>query len=173
VGDNSSIEDRLRALEARVEELENERAIREVLSRYGYTADTCNDELFVDLYTDNGAIRLSRRGSEDAHQRFSEWRGRDEVRRFITNPMGHHSPQLYGKSMHINDNVVTHIDGDRAVVNSYQFAIVDDEHGVKLLSAGNNQWQLRKVDGTWLIEERRGAYLGDEFFTTNMDATPD
>ncbi len=68
--------------------------------------------------------------------------------------------------------MVTHVDGDEAVANSYQFAIAVGDNGVRLLSAGNNQWQLRKVDGKWYIKERRGAYLGDEFFTGNMDATP-
>ena len=68
--------------------------------------------------------------------------------------------------------MVTHVDGDEAVANSYQFAIAVDENGVRLLSAGNNQWQLRKIDGKWYIKERRGAYLGDEAFTGNMDATP-
>jgi hypothetical protein len=49
-------------------------------------------------------------------------------------------------------------------------AVTDD--GMKVLSAGNNRWQLRKVDGKWLIRERRGAYLGDDHFTTNI-GTPE
>jgi len=55
VSDNSKILARLEALEARVQELEDERAIRDLLSRYGYTADSCKDEAFVDLYTNNFA----------------------------------------------------------------------------------------------------------------------
>jgi len=163
---------RVEALEARVLELEDEREIRELLSRYGFTADTCNDEAFVQLYTEDGTMKLSLPNSPLSDDPIGVWQGQDRVREFITNPIGHHSARLYGKSMHVNDNTVTHVDGDEAVANSYQFAIVVDESGVKLMSAGNNQWQLRKVDGKWYIKERRGAYLGDDLFTGNMDATP-
>jgi len=172
VSDNSKILARLEALEARVQELEDERAIRDLLSRYGYTADSCKDEAFVDLYTEDGSMKLSLRPSEFTDETIAVWKGRDQIRAFITNPQGHHSPALYGRSMHVNDNIVVHIDGDEAVANSYQFAIAVAEPGVKVLSAGNNQWQFRKVDGEWQIKERRGAYLGDEFFESNMDATP-
>jgi hypothetical protein len=175
VSDNSEkIEElmgRLAELEARVQELEDEREIRELLSRYGYTADTCKDEAFVELYTEDGAMKLSMPNAP-SDDPIVVWEGRDRVREFITNPAGHHSARLYGKSMHVNDNMVTHVEGDEAVANSYQFAIAVDENGVRLLSAGNNQWQLRKIDGQWHIKERRGAYLGDAFFTANMDATP-
>ena len=58
---NSEMVARLEALEARVQELEDERAIRELLARYGYTADTCKDEAFVDLYTEDGTMKLSLR----------------------------------------------------------------------------------------------------------------
>ena len=170
--DKSALEARLAAMEARIQELEDERAIRDLLARYGFTADSCKDEAFVELYTEDGAMKLSGRAASSG-EKVAIWQGKDQVRRFITNPEGHHRPQLYGKSMHMQDNIVTHLQGESAVANSYQFAVAVDGNGVKMLSAGNNQWQLRKVDGKWLIRERRGAYLGDEFFTTNMDATPD
>lgn len=172
MNDRSELEARLATLEARVQELEDERAIRELLSRYGYTADTCKDEAFVELYTEDGAMRLSARAAPPGED-MALWSGKDGIRTFITNPEGHHRPEMYGKSMHFNDNMVVHVNGDEAISNSYQFAMALDGIGVRVLSAGNNQWLLRKVDGKWLIKERRGAYLGDNSFTVNMDATPD
>ena len=167
------VEARIAALEARIQELEDDRGIRDTLSRYGFTADGCKDEDFVDLYTEDGAIRIARgkRGGADfAGEGWTEWTDKEGIRTFITHPQGHHSPRLYGKSMHLQgNNLVTDIDGDEAVARSYQVAIAADENGVQVLSAGNNTWQMRKVDGKWLIKERRGAYLGDNMFTSNVD----
>ena len=63
--------------------------------------------------------------------------------------------------------------GDEAVADSYGIAIATADGENTIVSAGNNQWQLRRVDGRWLIRERRGATLGDDKFTTNLDATPE
>ena len=173
MADRKDLETRLAELEARVRELEDDRAIRDVLSRYGFTADGCKDEAFVDLYTEDGAIRVARGkrgGKEFGGEGWSEWKDKEGIRQFITHPQGHHRPELYGKSMHLQgNNLVTEIDGDQAIARSYQVAIVAGDDGVRVLSAGNNQWQLRKVDGNWLIHERRGAYLGDDKFTSNVD----
>jgi hypothetical protein len=171
--DNADLEARVAALEARVQELEDDRAIRDLLARYGFTADNCQDEAFTELYTADGAIRVA--ANAKAREAFGvgewiEYENRDGIHRFITHPKGHHRPELYGRSMHLQgNNLVTYVDGDEAVASSYQVAIAVDADGTRVLSAGNNQWQLRKVDGSWLIRERRGAYLGDDKFTTNLE----
>ena len=171
--DIAALEAKLAALEARVRELEDDRAIRDVLSRYGFTADNCQDEAFVALYTEDGAIRVAANAKAKAAFGVGEWieyEGHDGIRTFITHPKGHHSPALYGKSMHLQgNNLVTDVRGDEAVACSYQVAIAVDDDGTRVLSAGNNQWRLRRVDGEWRIVERRGAYLGDDKFTTNLD----
>ena len=166
------LEARLAALEARVRELEDDRAIRDLLSRYGFTADNCQDEAFVQLYTEDGRIKVAANARAREHFGVDEWIEYEEhegIRAFITHPNGHHSPALYGKSMHLQgNNFVTYIDGDEAVASGYQVAIAVDENGPRVISAGNNEWKLRKVEGEWRIAERRGAYLGDDKFTTNL-----
>ena len=171
----AALEATVATLTARVAELEDDRAIRDVLARYGYTADTCKDEEFVELYTEDGRIKVAASAKARAALGSGEWalyESRDGIREFITHPRGHHSPQLYGKSMHLQgNNLVTEVQGDEAIALGYQVAIVVDDQGTRVLSAGNNQWQLRKIAGRWLIKERRGAYLGDDHFTSNLDAT--
>jgi hypothetical protein len=159
---------RIAKLEARIEELENERAIRELLARYGFNADCCRDEAYVDLYTDDGAIEVS------AGANTFRCEGKAEIRGFITDPNGHSRPGFYGKAMHMQGaNVVTHIRGDEATVNSYSVVLTGDGSMTpSLLTAGNNQWEMRKVDGEWLIKERRRRNLGDDRYTGNLDATP-
>jgi hypothetical protein len=159
---------RIAKLEARIEELEDERAIRELLARYGYNADCCRDEAYVELYTDDGAIEVS------AGDNTFRCEGHEQIRGFITDPKGHSAPGFYGKAMHAQgNNVVVHIRGDEATVNSYSIVLRGDGSMTpSLLTAGNNQWEMRKVDGKWLIKERRRRNLGDDRWTTNLDATP-
>jgi hypothetical protein len=172
VSERADLEARIEALEARVLELEEDRAIRDLLARYGFTADTCQDEAFVELYTTDGRMKVAANANARKNFGVDEWIeyvGHDGIRAFITHPKGHHSPALYGRSLHLQgNNLVTYIDGDEAAASGYQVAIAVDEDGTRLVSAGNNEWQLRKVDGRWLIKERRGAYLGDDKFTTNL-----
>jgi hypothetical protein len=174
VTDQLDIEARLAALEARVQELEDDRAIRELLARYGFTADNCKDEEFVNLFTDDGVMNLTASGDTDRDGKgVILWRGKDELLKFITDPGNHQRPGRYGKWMHVTaDNLVTHVNGDEAIANSYSVVFLG-EGGVQLVSAGNNQWHLQRVDGRWLIKERRRRQLGDEYYTANLDATPD
>lgn len=172
VSDAATLEARLAALEARVKELEDDRAIRDLLARYGFTADNCQDEAFVQLYTEDGRIKVAANANARENFGVDEWieyEGHDGIRAFITHPNGHHSPALYGKSLHLQgNNFVTDIRGDEAIASGYQVAIAVGDEGARVISAGNNEWQLRKVDGEWRIKERRGAYLGDDKFTTNL-----
>src|SRR5207253_7128908 len=96
----ADLEARLAALEARVQELEDDRAIRDLLARYGFTADNCQDEAFVQLYTDDGRIKVAANANARANFGVDEWieyENHEGIRTFITHPKGHHSPQLYGK----------------------------------------------------------------------------
>jgi hypothetical protein len=167
-----SLEERVARLEARIEELEDDRAIRELLARYAYNADGCRDEAYVQLYTEDGAMDLS--GGQGNVRR---WQGHEALREFITDTTGHQAPGFYGRAMHVQgNNVVTHIDGDDAIVNSYSIVLAGDPNGgpkISLFSAGNNQWTLKKQGGKWLIKERRRRHIGDDWYITNLDATPE
>jgi hypothetical protein len=164
------------ALKARIGELEDDRAIRDLLARYGYNADSCRDDAYIALYTDDGSIVLTGAQASAAHggKGTVSWHGKEELRSFISDPNGHHRAGYYGNYMHLQgNNLVTHIVGDEAVANSYSVVFVGEGDGVKLLSAGNNQWQLRKVDDQWLIKERRRSQVGDDHYISNLDATPE
>src|SRR4051812_23545510 len=115
MADMEQLEARIRKLEARVEELEDERAIRELLARYGYNADNCRDEAYLALFTEDGAMNLS----SAQYAGMPRWEGQAALKAFITDPKVHHRPGFYGNSMHMQgNNMVSHISGDTAVVNS-------------------------------------------------------
>jgi hypothetical protein len=169
--EKESLEQRVLKLEARLQELEDERSIRELMSRYGYNADCRRDKEYIDMYTEDGAMDLDASGREGSdHLR---WEGTERLWEFISDPNGHHRPEIYGKSMHLQgNNVVVHVRGNDAVVNSYSVVLIGDGSNVQLITAGNNEWTLRKVDGRWLFKERRRRQIGGSEYVGNLDATP-
>lgn len=166
----SELEARIAKLEARVQELEDERKIRELLSRYGFNADCHRHQAWVDLYTDDGVFDLSV-GNAGKIEGVLHLEGKRALTDFITRSR---PADLWGKVMHCQgNNVVAHIDGEEAVVDSYSLVVQGDGPNVSLVSAGNNQWRMRKVNGKWLFKERRRRQIGDPDYTTNLDATPE
>jgi SnoaL-like domain len=177
MSDNNDLEIRIAKLEARVRDLEDDRAIRDLLARYAFTADNCKDDAFVNLFTEDAEVSVTAppRGDTDrAGKGVLTWRGKGELQKFIGDPLNHHRPGRYGKWMHAQgNNLVTHIHGDEAVANSYSVVFLSEEGEVKLVSAGNNHWVFERIDGRWLIKERRRREIGDEHYTGNLDATPE
>jgi hypothetical protein len=167
---NEELEARVARLEARVQELEDERAVRELLARYGFNADCLRDEAFVDLFTDDGVVDLVVGAGATTVLRYE---GKAELEQFISNPQGRNRPDVAGHVLHMQgNNVVSHYKGDEAVVNSYSVVVHAKDAQLSVISAGNNEWRMRKVDGKWLFKERRRRELGGPDYTTNVDATP-
>lgn len=164
---SEDLEAQVRALAARVEVLEAEREIREVLARYGHTADTCQDEAYVDLYTDDAEIDVS----FDAQVEAEDFRyvGREEIRRFIGKPGEHHRPGFYGRSMHLmGPNLVVHVTGDTATAESYNMTFQKSDAGVVIIAAANNFWRFRKEAGRWRIALRRRREVGSAGYVRNV-----
>jgi hypothetical protein len=159
-------------LEERVQELEDDRAIRELLARYGYNADQGRSEAYVNLFTEDGALDITtgpggrgagmepRSVDREVINRFD---GHKALRAFITDPKGHKS--IEGNCLHVHgNNLTTHIDGDKAVADSYGITLVRQDAGFLLLTAAANRWTLRKTDGQWRIKECFRRRPGTEEF---------
>ena len=102
------------------------------------------------------------------------WEGREGIRRFIKDPTGHHLPEAYGNRMHVQgNNVVCHIKGNDAIVNSYSIVLLRKGTDVTLSSGGNNQWTMKKISGKWYIKERRRRMIGGHGYHENLNSTPD
>ncbi len=165
----------IESLEQRVRACEDEREIRELLSRYGYNADGCRDGEYVALWTDDATYELSVVMAENANveEMARTWRGKEGMRDLISDPNGHSRPGFYGHTMHVSDvSLVVHLDGDCAVANSYSLLYKEVEGVIHLLSAGSNEWKLRRVGGQWLIQSRSRSQLGTSGFARQLRATP-
>ena len=165
---------RIERLERRLQECEDEREIRELLSRYGYNADCRRDEEYVALWTDDASYELAitmTDGDQGGVTTYA-WHGRDGIRDLITDPNHHNRPGFYGHSMHVStENLVVHITGDSAIANGYSLLYKEEDGQILLISAGSNQWTLRRVDGRWLIQGRERAQTGTEDFIHCLRAT--
>jgi uncharacterized protein (TIGR02246 family) len=161
---DEQFEVRLAKLEARVQELEDERRIRDLLARYGYNADSGakRAEQYLSIFTDDGALDITG----------ARWEGKKALREFVDEAVG--PTHFDGTGMHLTgSNVVSHISGDEAVVDSYHAVLHADHFGFRVIHAASNEWTLTKVGGQWLIKERRSRRLGTSEFSTNIAATRD
>jgi hypothetical protein len=170
---DDSISKRLEALEERLRLLEDERAILRLIGRYGFNADACRDGAFLDLWADDGVMDVAFGDPPDRTE--LRWAGKDELGAFISDPERHQRPGFYGRSLHIDTlNTVVHVSGDHAVVNGYSLVLRASRQSPKpvLISAGANEWTLRRDGDEWLILERRRRDVGDLEMAALLDATP-
>jgi hypothetical protein len=171
--DEACLNARLEALEARVAGYEDERAIRELLARYGILGDVCRDDECLSLFTDDGVTDVSLAGLGGMPSLLQPRSiGHDQLREFVSNPAGHHQPGYYGKCMHAQGlNTVVHVQGTSATANSYSLLLKHDGERLVLLNAANNEWKFRKEGGTWRIQERRCRSVGDDEYVGNIEST--
>jgi hypothetical protein len=157
---NGQDEDRLASLERRITELEDERAIRYVLSHYGYLSDFGSVPDFVNLFTADGALDISMGSSYGAFAASQRWEGSARLHDFLADPEGLWDKSWYGNVMHVQgNNVEVTITGDRALATGYALSVINRDGGLSVIGAFANRWELQKVDQRWLIRERKSRAL--------------
>jgi SnoaL-like domain len=161
--------DAIRSLEERVARLEDEAAIRDLLSRYGWYADVGEHEKWVQLFAPDGAVHLL--GGEPAGTFVDDrrWEGREALRGYISDPRMH--VRIDGRCLHLAGiNLRVRLDGDRAVATSGSLVVVQEEEGLVLYGGGMTRWELRRIDGEWTIAERRRVALGADGYEAVREA---
>ena len=156
---------RLAELEHRVADLEDERAIRNLITRYGYVADFGSVDDYVALFTPDGALDLAMGSSYGEFALNQRWEGSAELHRYLADPDGLWDKSWYGNVMHVQgNNLEITVDGVEAVATGYAFSIISRDEGLHLIGASNNRWQLRRNAGEWLVHERKFRPVGHEEF---------
>ncbi|CAN5353002.1 hypothetical protein BH09ACT10_BH09ACT10_20140 [soil metagenome] len=155
-----SLINRLDQVETKLRAFEDEKAILDLLSRYSYFADSGRDDDWVDLFTEDGLQDVAM-GSDSAYAGGLVFQGTQGLKDFISDPKGHHAEGFYRHSVHLHgNNTVINVDGDTAVANTYSVLMKQDGPGIAVLAAGFNEWEFRRVDGTWRIVVRRRRQAG-------------
>ena len=160
MNDQQDVSARLAELEKRLAALEDEREIRELLSRYGYYADACLDDDFFRLFTDDCAMDVSSGREPDPYE-VLRWEGQAAMREFLSVRTAGHGEGFAGRSLHMQgNNLAIALHGDAAIASGYSFILHQDGPQIRLKSASINEWHLRRVEGRWMIVERKRRMVG-------------
>jgi ketosteroid isomerase-like protein len=131
------------SLAARVQLLEDERAILHTLYTYGHGIDYNLEREFLDCWTDDAVLQWPDR---------PPLVGRDAIAAAFRAHT--HAPEVFHKHLLVEPRI--EIDGDRARVDCYFVRLDDYEEGPEIRSFGRYRDVLvRCPDGRWRFSERR------------------
>lgn len=153
----------LAELGRRIEQLEDEREIRYLVSRYGHYCDLGHEDAWADQWTDDAVydiVTVKRNGA--GYEGAIRFEGKDQLYALIRDPEAH---KLFeGRSLHLQDmNLVVRIDGDAAYAHGYSMTLLRDPETeeIEIRAAGMVRWAFARVDGSWRIHEKKRRKVGD------------
>jgi len=134
------------ALVQRVQQLEDEKAIREVLVQYGEFLDARDYAAYSRLFASDGVWTGG----------FGSFTGPAAIEAMLMENLGAAEPGFINKSsFHLITTPVVHVEGDRATARSrYLFYTASEEGRPNLLLAGRYEDELVREDGAWKIRRR-------------------
>ena len=139
----SDIEVRLHALAQRLDALDDEVAIEQVLARYGPAVDSGSGAVAAGLWSEDGTY--------DAQ--IGAWVGRDAIAGMVAG-RGHQG-LIRGGAAHVMGGVpyVT-VHGDTATATAYYELHRRDGDRIVLWRVTATRWELKRVDGGWQVTSR-------------------
>jgi hypothetical protein len=144
---NAARADRLAALEARLATLEAKEDIRELFSRYGFTADTGDAKGWSDIWAQDAVYERA-----DA-----SIKGRAAFFQSIEDPTGVHKREIEGQgSLHTAGPLMIHVDGAKAWAEGPALVWIRSGQGYAVYALSYNHWDLAKNAGRWEIARRVG-----------------
>ena len=141
-------EERLALLESRIGVLEDEREIRDVLTRYGLCVDSGDADATVALYTLDCVIDI------DASVVMN---GREEARFIVESPA---HQEILPRCAHVMGPFTVALNGTTAVATGYATVFVRDDGKPGVWRQSFGRWELEKQDGRWLIVRRVSRSVG-------------
>ena len=146
----SNTESRLADLEQRLQKVEDELAIHNLMVSYGFAADTGDAERVAERFAEEGVYDV---------EGVSTMEGREGVKGMILGP-NHQS--LIPNCGHTVGPLAVKVDGDKAVAIGYSrtYSRIGDE--IKLWRLAYNYTDLERRDGRWQILRRKNRMAGHE-----------
>jgi uncharacterized protein (TIGR02246 family) len=137
---------RVAALEKRVQELQDEKAIREVVIRYGEYLDARDYAAYASLFASDGVWTGG----------FGSATGPAAIQEMLEKNLGKPQQGFVNKSnFHLMTTVVVDVDGDTAKVRSrYTFFTASPENRPTVALAGRYVDEFVRENGTWKIKKR-------------------
>jgi hypothetical protein len=143
-------EDRLAALEARLQRFEDERDIQRLIASYGPCVDAANSDGAAELWAENGSYDVE------------GWRmtSREDIRTMVDS--AGHRDLVAGGCCHFLGPAVVTVDGDEAVAvcESLVLRAADETPtGYLVWRAAANHFHLQRIAGNWRIATRTTRLL--------------
>lgn len=137
---------RVAALEKRVQQLQDEKAIREVVVRYGEYLDAKDYAGYASLFASDGVWTGG----------FGSATGPAAIQAMLEKNLGKPEPGFVNKSnFHLMTTVVVDVDGDTAKVRSrYMFVTASPENRPSPSLAGRYVDEFVRENGMWKIRKR-------------------
>ena len=136
----------LRALEERVRRIEDERAVAQIVARYGPLVDT-GDPAASELWLVDGVY--------DVDELLMD--GADAVAAMVRS--GPHQDFVAAGCAHFQGPVQVVVDGDHAYAVGYSLMLVHDDGAFRLRRVTANQWQMTRTAQGWRVARRTSRKL--------------
>lgn len=146
----SDLADTVARLEARVQRLEDERAIIDVLTSYGFAVDADAAELTGSKYTAEAVIDID-------GQIFFE--GREAIEDMVR---GDAHQSILPDCAHVMGPFVVDVDGDEAVATGYASVFIVRHGERRIWRQAVNRWTLQRTPHGWQVSNRASRALGSE-----------
>jgi uncharacterized protein (TIGR02246 family) len=138
----------LDALTRRIEVLEDERAVVDILTRYGFAVDSDDPDGTASLYAPGCTVEIDGQTSI---------RSREDMAAMVRGP-GHQS--ILPNCAHQMGPFSVRLDADTATATGYGTVYLRTDEGFRVWRVSAGRWELRRADGGWLIERRWTRALG-------------
>jgi hypothetical protein len=146
----SGTEERLAAIERRLNSAEDELAIIRLVASYGPLVDCGNTQQAPALFTAEGVYDVSY-GRIVGHGPFSEMLRGEQHQQFVKDGIAH----VMGLPW-------VRVTGDRAIaVNSTQLYLRNGE-GYSIFRVAQNEWKLARTPQGWRVTERTNRLIGPD-----------
>lgn len=164
----TEMEQRLEQLERRVRHLEDEAAVRQLVSTYGPLVDSGSADAVAELW--------SVEGTYDYQSRVPPLEGQEAIRAMVRSDA--HQRFLGEGCGHVVTAPHVEVEGDEAVATCYSLLVRHQAEGegwrVTRLSA--NRWELHREDAEWRVTRRvnrllDGGVAGRELLAIVVDGS--
>jgi ketosteroid isomerase-like protein len=138
-------------LRERLTLLEDKEAIRDLIYRYGYTADVERYDEFLDTLTDDVVWTASGSSTPGlAPPPETSFRGKAEALAAVSGP-GHAA--IANREQHIMANFIISVDGDKAEAVGHLLLTIHHWGGFAVASCRYTQMKFARTGGRWRISE--------------------
>lgn len=156
--------DRLTQLERRLQLVEDQLAITQLLASYGPSVDAGDPDRTAQLWTEDGEYDV-----KGWHMR-----GRDDIRAMVSSAQ--HQGLVSGGCLHFLGSPYVQVDGDSAVAVCESMLVLHEEGQYRVARGGANRIHLRRTNDGWRMTSRtirglNGTQEGRELLAVDVPSS--